>query len=329
MLKEILRADNLCKEFPIFGGFFGRQVGAVKAVEGISFSLSVGKTLGLVGESGCGKSTLGRTLLRLLQPSSGDIFFQGQNITNLSASALRPLRREMQLIFQDPFSSLNPRMDVGKILDEPFRIHKLLANKQQRQQRILELLDEVGLPPESLHRYPHEFSGGQRQRIGIARALALKPKLIVADEPVSALDVSIQSQILNLLKDLREKYNLSYVFIAHDLAVIEHISHDIMVMYLGKVAEYTDCETLYKNPKHPYTQALLASIPSITHVHKRTRAFLTGDIPSPINPPTGCRFHTRCPLAEDQCKKVVPILRNIAEGPDKDVKPHYVACHLV
>lgn len=281
--------------------------------------------MGLVGESGCGKSTLGRTLLRLIEPTSGQIFFEGKEITKLPEKELRALRRQMQMIFQDPFASLNPRMSIREILTEPFEIHGLYPNKSEREQRVRDLLTEVGLQPEAASRYPHEFSGGQRQRVGIARALALHPKLIVADEPVSALDVSIQSQILNLMGDLKQKYGLSYVFIAHDLAVIEHISDDVAVMYLGQIVEHTSVKQLYAKPKHPYTQALIKSIPvPEVHEQKRKQAVLMGDVPSPANPPPGCRFHTRCPIAQDICKSKVPLLRNLGT----DAAPHFAACHF-
>lgn len=320
----ILEVKNLVKYFPITGGLFGKEVARVHAVDGVSFSLQQGQTLGFVGESGCGKSTLGRTILKLNEPTSGQILFAGEDITHLSQRKLRPIRKQMQMIFQDPFASLNPRMSVEEILSEPFDIHKLHQNKTERKDVIEALVHEVGLPDDALLRYPHEFSGGQRQRIGIARALALKPKLIICDEPVSALDVSIQGQILNLMMDLRDKYALSYLFIAHDLAVIEHISHHVAVMYLGKIVEYTKAENLYKNPKHPYTYALISSIPRVDVVGKLKRQVIQGDIPSPISPPSGCRFHTRCPYARDICKQKEPPLENLGTGED----PHLAACHL-
>jgi oligopeptide/dipeptide ABC transporter ATP-binding protein len=280
--------------------------------------------LGLVGESGCGKSTLGRALLRLSEPTAGQILYEGRDITKASSAEMRALRRELQIIFQDPFASLNPRMSIREILSEPFEIHGLHKNPEERRAKVIELLKEVGLNPEAADRYPHEFSGGQRQRIGIARALALKPKLIVADEPVSALDVSIQSQILNLMMDLRDKYGLSYIFIAHDLAVIEHISDEIAVMYLGKIVEHTTSQQLYKNPLHPYTQALISSIPEPKIGAKKERTLLQGDVPSPVNPPSGCRFHTRCPFAKEICKTSAPELKNKGSS---DL-PHLVACHF-
>jgi oligopeptide/dipeptide ABC transporter ATP-binding protein len=322
--QPILEIKNLVKHFPITGGLFGKVVAKVHAVDDVSFKLEKGKTLGFVGESGCGKSSLGRTILKLTEPTSGKIIFENQDITNLSPRKLRPIRRQMQMIFQDPFASLNPRMSVEEILSEPFDIHNLHKNKTERQDVIEHLIQEVGLSHESLSRYPHEFSGGQRQRIGIARALALKPKLIICDEPVSALDVSIQGQILNLMMDLRDKYDLSYLFIAHDLAVIEHISHDVAVMYLGKIVEYTRAENLYKSPKHPYTYALISSIPRIDVVEKLKRQVIKGDIPSPISPPSGCRFHTRCPYAKDICKEKEPLLEDIGTPGN----PHLAACHF-
>jgi oligopeptide transport system ATP-binding protein len=321
----LFEAKNLVKYFPVTGGVFGRTVGNVHAVDDVSFQVRKGKTLGLVGESGCGKSTLGRTILRLTEPTSGSLFFEGKEITQISSKEMRVLRREMQIIFQDPFASLNPRMSIREILSEPFEIHHLYTGRAEREEKIQDLLREVGLQPDSANRYPHEFSGGQRQRIGIARALALHPKLIVADEPVSALDVSIQSQILNLMMDLRDKYGLSYIFIAHDLAVIEHISDDVAVMYLGKIAEYTSSQKLYLNPLHPYTRALILSIPVPKVTEKRTKPILLGDVPSPMNPPPGCRFNTRCPYVKDICKAQVPALRNFGT-PES---PHLVACHRV
>lgn len=320
----ILQIHNLVKYFPINGGILGKQIAKVHAVDDVTFTLEKGKTLGLVGESGCGKSTLGRTILRLIEPTSGSIIFEGKDITNMSQKDLRPLRKEFQIVFQDPFASLNPRMSIKEILSEPFEIHNLFKNKHERLDKIVSLLKEVGLSPESIDRYPHEFSGGQRQRIGIARALSLNPKIIICDEPVSALDVSIQSQILNLMMDLRDKYKLSYIFIAHDLSVIEHISDNVAVMYLGKIVEYTSSENLYKNPLHPYTQALISSIPRHNIVEKRERQVLQGDIPSPINPPSGCRFHTRCPFAKEICTNEVPILKNLGTTEN----PHFVSCHF-
>ncbi|NBO38759.1 dipeptide ABC transporter ATP-binding protein [bacterium] len=320
----LLEIKNLQKYFPVQGGLLGRQVGRVHAVDTVSFSLQRGKTLGLVGESGCGKSTLGRTLLRLTEPSGGEILYEGRDITKLKPEEMRALRKELQIIFQDPFASLNPRMSIREILSEPFEIHGMYKNPTEMRARVIELLKEVGLNPEAADRYPHEFSGGQRQRIGIARALALQPKLIVADEPVSALDVSIQSQILNLMMDLRDKYGLSYVFIAHDLAVIQHISDEIAVMYLGKIVEHTEANELYSHPLHPYTRALISSIPEPRVGGKKERQVLQGDVPSPINPPPGCRFNTRCPFAKEICRNQEPALRNLAS----EQSPHWVACHF-
>lgn len=322
MTEPLLEVRNLKKHFPIKGGVLGRTVARVFAVDDVSFSMRPGETLGLVGESGCGKSTLGRTVLRLYEPTEGQVNFSGEDILKLGTADMRRKRRDMQIIFQDPFSSLNPRMTVGDILAEPFVIHKL-GTKSEIKRKVLDLIDTVGLQTESATRYPHEFSGGQRQRIGIARALALNPKLIVADEPVSALDVSIQSQILNLMVDLRSKFNLSYLFIAHDLAVIEHISDTVAVMYLGKIVEYADGGDLYANPRHPYTKALISAIPEPTLEKKKERQVLKGDVPSPISPPPGCHFHPRCPVATDKCKVDRPALRNLGTK----TKPHLVSCH--
>jgi oligopeptide/dipeptide ABC transporter ATP-binding protein len=318
----LLEVKNLKKHFPIKGGILGRTVARVHAVDDVSFTMRHGQTLGLVGESGCGKSTLGRTILRLYEPTAGSVNFDGVDLLSLSPRELRAKRRDMQIVFQDPFSSLNPRMSIGDILAEPFVIHRM-GTKQEIATHIAKLLDTVGLPSEAAQRYPHEFSGGQRQRIGIARAIALNPKLIVADEPVSALDVSIQSQILNLLVDLRKKMGLSYLFVAHDLAVIEHISDVVAVMYLGKIVEYTDGDQLYAKPTHPYTRALISAIPVPELDRKKERQILKGDVPSPINPPSGCYFHPRCPMATDKCKVEAPALRDI--GTPKN--PHLVSCH--
>jgi oligopeptide/dipeptide ABC transporter ATP-binding protein len=304
------------------GGILSREVDRVHAVDHVSFEIAAGETLGLVGESGCGKSTLGRTVLRLYEPTAGAIAFEDKDLLALSAGEMRQKRRDMQIIFQDPFSSLNPRMTVGAILAEPFIIHKL-GTRKEVEANVKRLLDIVGLPAEAAERYPHEFSGGQRQRIGIARAIALNPKLIVADEPVSALDVSIQSQILNLLVDLRGKFQLSYLFIAHDLAVIEHISDTVAVMYLGKIVEYATGDDLYADPRHPYTRALISAIPTPELGAKKERQVLKGDVPSPINPPSGCYFHPRCPLATELCRKEAPPLRNVGTPQ----KPHLAACH--
>ena len=319
----LLSVQNLVKRFPIKGGVFNREVAAVKAVSDVTFSIKRGETLGLVGESGCGKSTLGRTILRLLEPSSGKIIFKGKDITHASSSEMRSLRRQMQIIFQDPFASLNPRMTVESILAEPLEIHNLAKTKDDKRKRIFKLLDLVGLRREAISRYPHEFSGGQRQRIAIARALAVEPEFIVCDEPVSALDVSIQAQIVNLLQDLQKELGLTYLFIAHDLKVVEHISNRVAVMYLGKVVEIADSEELYQNPRHPYTQALLSAIPLPDPDYKKTRIILRGDVPSPINPPNGCYFNPRCPKVQENCRTMWPSL-----APVKSLAgtPHNASC---
>ena len=316
----LLEVEDLRKYFPVRGGVFGRKVGEVKAVDGISFSIKKGETLGLVGESGSGKSTAGRSILRLIEPTSGQVRFNGQNVFELGKEELREMRRRMQIIFQDPYASLNPRMTVGSIVGEPFAIHKIAAGRD-REERVEALLMRVGLSADHMRRYPHEFSGGQRQRIGIARALALHPEFIIGDEPVSALDVSIQAQVINLLEDLQQEMGLSYLIIAHDLSVVRHISHRIAVMYLGKLVEIADNEQLYNNPLHPYTEALLSAVPVPDPRMKKERIVLTGDIPSPINPPSGCVFHTRCPIVEDRCKTEIPKLRKLDDG-------RLLACHL-
>ncbi len=299
---------------------FSRDQSKVYAVDGVSFHINQGETLGLVGESGCGKSTVGRTVLRLLDPTDGTIKLNGRDITHLSKTEMRPVRREMQIIFQDPYSSLNPRMTAGGIVEEMLRVHNI-GTPAERKEQVAELFERVGLRKAQLESYPHEFSGGQRQRIGIARALALNPQVIIGDEPVSALDVSIQAQVINLLMDLQAELNLSYLFIAHDLAVVEHISHRIAVMYLGKIVEYTDKKSLFTNPQHPYTEALLSAVPIPDPTIRRKKTILQGDVPSPIKPPPGCHFHTRCPYAEARCTAEVPELKEYSPG-------HLVSCHL-
>ena len=316
----LLEVKHLKKHFPIKGGVFSKTIGYVYAVDDINFTLEKGETLGLVGESGCGKSTTGRTILRLIEPTNNAINFEGHDITNLDKSAMRALRREMQIIFQDPYASLNPRMTVGSIIGEPLEIHKI-AKGSEKEERVASLLQKVGLRAEDMRKYPHEFSGGQRQRIGIARALALNPKLIVCDEPVSALDVSIQAQVINLLEDLQAEFGLSYLFIAHNLNVVEHISDRVAVMYLGQIVELASDEELYKNPQHPYTEALLSAVPIPDPTVKKKRIILEGDVPSPINPPKGCHFHTRCMYKDKICEEVEPEFKDIGGG-------HWVACHF-
>jgi oligopeptide transport system ATP-binding protein len=319
----LISVKNLVKRFPIKGGILSREVAAVKAVSDVSFDIQRGETLGLVGESGCGKSTLGRCILRLIEPTSGQVVFDGQDVTQLGPAELRRLRRRMQIIFQDPYASLNPRMTVEDILGEPLDIHALVKSRADRTARIEKLLDLCGLRRESMTRYPHEFSGGQRQRICIARALAVEPDFIVCDEPVSALDVSIQAQIVNLMMDLQAELKLTYLFIAHDLKVVEHISNRVAVMYLGKVVEMAPAEELYARPKHPYTKALLSAIPMPDPDRRRDRIILRGDVPSPINPPSGCYFHPRCPMAKDNCRVDYPELRH----PQNAGSEHRAACH--
>ncbi len=318
---NLLEVRNLKVHFPVKHGLFSRVREHVKAVDDVSLAIAPGETLGLVGESGCGKTTLGRAIIRLLEPTAGSVWLDGEDIAGLSSGELRARRRKLQMIFQDPYGSLNPRMTVGQIIGEAIDIHKLADSPAARQKRIDELLRGVGLDPSHSQRYPHEFSGGQRQRIGIARALAVEPKLIVCDEPVSALDVSVQAQIINLLRDLQAAKGLAYLFIAHDLAVVEHISRRVMVMYLGRVVELADSRTICREPAHPYTQALISAVPVVDPDSKRQRIVLPGDVPSPINPPGGCPFHPRCPVAEARCKTEVPALREIKPG-------HWAACHL-
>ena len=319
-MTAVLEVQDLKKHYPVKAGFLRRTVGTVFAVDGVSFTIAPGETLGLVGESGCGKSTVARAILRLVQPTSGKVIVEGTDIAGLSKSALRPYRRQMQMVFQDPFSSLNPRMSAGDIVREPLLVHNV-AQGQDADEKVAALFAQVGLRPAQMGNYPHQFSGGQRQRISIARALALNPRLIVADEPVSALDVSIQAQVINLLMDLQRDAGLAYLFIAHDLAVVEHISHKVAVMYLGRIVEYADKTSLYRNPQHPYTEALLSAVPVPNPKLKRTKRWLEGDVPSPMRPPPGCAFHTRCPYAIDRCKIETPPLKELAPG-------HFGACHL-
>ncbi|MBI2645738.1 MAG: dipeptide ABC transporter ATP-binding protein [Deltaproteobacteria bacterium] len=319
---KLIEIKELVKHFPIKKGLFSREVGSVKAVNSVTLDIYKGETLGLVGESGCGKSTLGRSIIRLIEPTSGEVLFRGENFLEYSSHKLRQARRHMQIIFQDPYASLNPRMTIGSIIGEPLSIHKLVSSRREKTDRVVELLHEVGLRPDLLNRYPHEFSGGQRQRIGIARAIALKPEFIVCDEPVSALDVSIQAQVINLLSDLQKKFKLTYLFIAHDLKVVEYISNRVAVMYLGEIVELARSEDIYRDPKHPYTQALLSAIPVPDPKAKKQRIILKGDVPSSINPPPGCPFHTRCHYKiVDRCKLEHPKLRELAPG-------HWVSCHL-
>src|SRR5690625_321178 len=320
MQKPILEVKGLKKYFDIQGGVFGKKVGEVKAVDGVSFSVNPGEILGIVGESGCGKSTTGKAILRLVESTEGEIKFEGRDITQLNDEEMRKLRRDMQIIFQDPFASLNPRHTIEKIISEPLLVHGMKSAKERRE-RVYDLLNVVGLSRYHARRYPHQFSGGQRQRIGIARALANNPKLVICDEPVSALDVSVQSQILNLMEDLRDTFNLTYIFIAHDLSVVKHISDRVGVMYLGNIVEMANKDAIYDDPKHPYTQALLSAVPLPDPDIERERIILKGDVPSPSNPPTGCPFHTRCPEVMDICKELKPSFKETTDN-------HFVACHL-
>jgi len=320
MSDYLIEVKNLTKRFPIKGGLFGKEVGAVRAVNNISFKIKKGETLGLVGESGCGKTTLGRSILRLIEPTSGEVFYNGEDICKFDSDRMRAVRRKMQIIFQDPYASLNPRMTVGAILSEPMEIHKLNTGKEERKKRLYELLDQVQLPKDALNKYPHEFSGGQRQRVCIARALAVEPEFIVCDEPVSALDVSVQAQVVNLLMDLQKDLGLTYLFIAHDLKVVEYISNRVAVMYLGNMVEVAESHELYGGSRHPYTKALFSAIPQPNPNVSHERIILEGDIPSPMNPPAGCHFHPRCWMAKDECKQNYPAVTNQSET-------HEFKCH--
>ena len=318
--RPLLSVRDLRKRFAIRGGILSRVVDQVHAVDGVSFDIEAGETLGVVGESGCGKSTTGRCILRLIEPSSGEVWFQGADVMKMDHNALQAMRRDMQIIFQDPYASLNPRLTIGAIIGEALMIHKLVKSRQAMEDRVVQLLETVGLRPDHMRRFPHEFSGGQRQRIGIARALAVEPKLLICDEPVSALDVSIQAQVINLLEDLQEQFGLTYLFIAHDLSVVEHISTRIAVMYLGRVVEIAPAAELYDTPIHPYSEALLSAVPIPDPTVKRKRIMLEGDVPNPIRPPSGCHFHTRCPIARPDCSQRSPVLEEKRPG-------HWAACH--
>lgn len=318
--QPLLEVKDLKKHYPVKKGLFGRVSGQVYAVDGVTFTISEGETLGLVGESGCGKSTVGRTILRLLDPTAGEVSWRGRRIDNLSRAAVRPFRQELQAVFQDPYSSLNPRMRAADIVSEPLRNFEHLSKAEGRR-RVAPLFERVGLRPDQMIKFPHEFSGGQRQRLGIARALSVRPKLIMCDEPVSALDVSVQAQVINLLIDLQKEMQLSYLFVAHDLAVVKHISHRVAVMYLGRIVELADTKTLFSNPQHPYTEALLSAVPIPDPLYVRKQIVLAGDVPSPINRPSGCHFHTRCPYAQDRCRVEEPKIQEASPG-------HIVACHF-
>ncbi|TSB48354.1 ABC transporter ATP-binding protein [Alkalicoccobacillus porphyridii] len=319
--EELVKVKGLKKYFPIKRGVLQRKVGDVKAVDDVSFTIYKGETLGVVGESGSGKSTLGRMVLKLLDPTEGEITYRDQNFAKIKNTGLRKLRRDMQMVFQDPYASLNPRMSVGELIEEPLLVHKTITNRNERKEKAIELLQKVGLPKEAYSKYPHEFSGGQRQRIGIARALSTQPEFIIGDEPVSALDVSVQSQVLNLMQDLQDEFNLTYMFIAHDLSVVKHISDRVAVMYLGRIVEIADKDLIYDHPMHPYTQALIAAVPSTNVTMKREKAALEGELPSPANPPEGCAFHTRCPHVHERCKVERPVLTEYERG-------QMTACHL-
>ena len=321
MTPPLLRVNQLVKHFPVHNGMFARATEQVRAVDGVSFEIAAGETLGLVGESGCGKSTTGRCILRLIEPTGGEVWFEGMELRALDKRAMRARSRDLQIIFQDPYASLNPRMTVGAIIGEALTIHGLASSPKEYQERVAGLLETVGLHPDHMRRYPHEFSGGQRQRIGIARALAVSPKLIVCDEPVSALDVSIQAQVINLLEDLQEKFGLTYLFIAHDLSVVEHISDRIAVMYLGRIVEVAPARELYTNPRHPYSEALLSAVPIPDPTVQRRRIVLDGDVPNPMHPPPGCHFHPRCPRVQERCKQESPVLQQLAPG-------RLAACHF-